>query len=271
MTSQPRIFSDAPMRGGTCIWCLNPAGDIANEHIIPESMGGPFVLPGTVVCGSCNAKLSRLDRAVSDPFDFMTFHAGVLGKRGRMKKVNSRGNIVAEHRKDGSVIRVNSGRRTVTTPDGQTLSGAGQSPRNVMSTMTKLDDGFVKGNLSIPFFFDRMATRGILKIALEAVAFQLGDEFVLQPKFNAVRDYVLGDIGNRSALMLKSNDLQYRHELDAPTLTPALETNIRFRLAIVDFVVDLTETEQLTSRLVTEARQALGENGWHLIPDKIKG
>src|SRR6266550_1894367 len=104
----PRIHSEFRHLGNRCIWCGSHASSPDVEHIIPESMGGPWVLPGNVVCGQCNARLSRLDRALSDPFDFVTFAKGIIGKKGRMKKVRSRGNLVAEHDAQGHpVIRVN--------------------------------------------------------------------------------------------------------------------------------------------------------------------
>lgn len=148
----PRMFSEAPMKGGTCIWCLQAANDTDDEHVIPESMGGPWVLSGRVVCGSCNNRLSHLDRAVSDPFDFLTFHHGISGKKGRLKKVNARGNLVADHDVSGPVIRFNSGSRPVSLPDGRVLAPYGRSPRNVRTKIARNEDGTVVGNMSAPFF-----------------------------------------------------------------------------------------------------------------------
>ena len=135
--------------------------------------------------------------------------------------------------------------------------------------MSPLGNGLVHGNLSVPFAFDKVATRGIVKIGLEAAAFQLGDEFALQPQFNAIRDFVVKGLGQRRAIMLQSPDLAYWHQLNVPTFTATLQPYIRFRLAIIDFIVDLTEAECLTDKIEAECRTALGETGWHLIPDPI--
>src|SRR5438270_1828271 len=72
----PRIHSDFPHVGNTCTWCRSPAPSPNDEHIIPESM------------------------------DFLTFVSGVFGKKGRMKKVTSRGNVIAERGPSGPVIRM---------------------------------------------------------------------------------------------------------------------------------------------------------------------
>ena len=69
---------------------------------------------------------------------------GIIGKKGRMKKVRSRGNLVAEHDAQGHpVIRVNPSSASVRLPDGTVLSGMGGSARNVSSTVRHLDGGYV--------------------------------------------------------------------------------------------------------------------------------
>lgn len=193
----PQIRSEVPHVTNTCIWCLSSARSANVEHIIPESMGGPWVLPGNVVCKTCNQRLSSLDRALSDPFDFLTFVRGVQGKKGRRKKVVSRGNLIAEQEATGPTIRMNSSSGTVTLPDGRALSGRGTSARNVISTVRRLAGDSVAINLQVPFVFDRVATRGVVKIAFESLVWFLGAEHGLGPEYGAVRDYVLADIGER--------------------------------------------------------------------------
>lgn len=161
-----------PTWAGGCIWCGQPTSSPDREHIIPESMGGPWTLPGNVVCRHCNKKLSHLDRAIADPFDVLTLHTA-----------------------DGPVLRVNSSRRDgVTMPDGRRLSASGRSPRNVSSTIERLPGGVANIHVSAPLVFDRIATRALHKIALEVATFWLGPELSSDARFDPIRNYVLLDI-----------------------------------------------------------------------------
>jgi len=270
----PRIYSDVPQTTETCIWCLSHAPSKEPvEHVIPESMGGPWVLPGNVVCGSCNSRLSHLDRAISDPFDFQTFVEAVQGKDGRLKRVSSRGNAVAEHGVGGPTIRVNSSKQTIKLPDGRALSALGKSPRNVTMMVTEHQPGdAVEIKLRVPLVFDRAATRGAVKIAFETLAWFFGAEAALRSEFGGVRDYVLKDKGDRRVMLLKSEDKTYRHELNPPIVLPAppwLPILVRFRLALVDFMVDLTPLCECMPELESAARATFGnDEGWHIIPDE---
>jgi len=69
--------------------------------------------------------------------------------------------------------------------------------------------------------------------------------------------------------MLKGDDLQYRHEINPPCFGPNFEPLIRFRLAVVDFLVDLSPDCCLQDGLVAMARQMFGQEGWHVLPDHM--
>jgi hypothetical protein len=257
-----------PTWEGGCIWCCQPTSSPDREHIIPESMGGPWTLPGNVVCKHCNKKLSHLDRSIADPFDVLTFMMNILGKDGKTKKVASRGNLIAEHTADGPVLRVNSSRKDgVNMPDGRRLSASGRSPRNVSSTIERLPGGIANIHFSAPLVFDRIATRALHKIALEIATYWLGPELTSDARFDPIRDYVLLDKGDREALMLADDDdKEYRHEMGQPTIEANGNCAVSFRVAVLRFLVDLSPTRALMAHWANAHGGARSGEGWRLLP-----
>lgn len=251
-----------------CIWCSRPSSSRAVEHVVPESLGGPWTLPGRVVCEQCNTRLSHLDRAVADALDMFAFVHGVKGKRGKIKPVVSRGNFVAEVTPEGPVLRVNSGPQPVSTTSGRKLSGLKSSPRNVSMTDIQRCDGEVSFNVNVPLVFDRIAVRGLLKIAVESVVYYLGADFLHNARFDSLRDFVLRDIGQRRAILFSDGDMQYRLELNPPTvLPPAMWLIVRFRLAMLEFVVDLSPANVLDGQLQAVIDAELGQGAWISLPN----
>lgn len=253
----------------TCIWCQRSNQPASIEHIIPEAIGCPegFVLRNGEVCRKCNNGLASLDQALAQEFDILSFMAGVPRKRGRKPKVDSRGNFVAYRTESGPVIAINMDPTPVTTPDGVRVAARGGSSRNIAGTLKKAGNiGEVRFGTTIgtsPLF-----SRATHKIALGAVAYFFGSEVALNPEFDPVREFVVSGKGNRSIIMISTSDSAYRNTVWRPS--PGSDV-LCFRLATMDFFVDISPTQTVMPTLVRELKQKKGNKGWTVLPVKEGG
>jgi hypothetical protein len=247
----------------TCIWCLTENAEPSVEHIIPDALGCPehFVLSGGTVCKRCNNGLAHLDRAVIDDFDMVAYMANVPRKRGRPPIVNTRGNLRATHGANGPLIAINMERETKTASDGAALGAFGRSPRNVTATLTR-DGNLGRVSFSIPIGQSREFVRGITKIAFSSLAYFHGPESVLSNQFAPVRDFVRNGLGHRPVLMLVPHDAAYRHEVCRPFQTGSGDYLIVFRLAVMEFMVDLGPTLSAIPIVAKELQEDQGYKGW---------
>jgi hypothetical protein len=122
-----------------CIWCKAEANKSSVEHIIPEALGCPdgFVLHNGEVCVNCNAKLARLDRAVLDDFEILTFMLGILRKNGKNPTVANRGNIVGGYKEREKFIAINMERNSIKSPDGKIIGAFGKSKQNIKTSFAR--------------------------------------------------------------------------------------------------------------------------------------
>ena len=250
-----------------CIWCTKLNASTAVEHIIPEALGCPenFLLKDGAVCESCNNKLGHLDQAVLNEFDIFVFSAGVRGKRGRPPKINSRGNMFGAWEQSGPVIHINTGSAAVKTKGGEVLGAVGKSNRNIQANLQR------SGNRGEVEFKIRLGespkfVRGIMKIAFSSFAFFRPSE-VLADHFDSIRRFVTDGDGMRKIIWMAATDNKFTNQVRPPLRHESGDYYaISFRLARVDFVVDLSPEMRLFEILKQKAYELHGEKGWSWLP-----
>ncbi len=255
------------MSADTCIWCLEHADGMDEEHIIPEALGCPpgFVLPGTVVCRKCNNGLADLDGAVIDEFDFRAFMAGVPRKKGRSPVIRSRGNVVGTVEKDGPAISFNMDPVPTTAHDGSRLAPYRGSKRDVRAKFTK-DGNIARISFDIPFGQNRKFLRGITKIAFSSLAYFLGAPLARSPAFSPIRRFVRHGAGDRHVLFTSSSDNTYSNSVWPPYVSPSGDYAVTFRLTSLEFLIDLSEEESFIAMFQTKAPEFFGEKNWCTLP-----
>lgn len=255
------------MRVSQCIWCKQTGNPASVEHIIPEALGCPneLILERGEVCRACNTKLAFLDRAIVDEFDLVGFNSGVPRKKFRPPRIDSRGNMVGYHTDQGPVFAINMERYPVTTPDGERVAAVGGSARNIRAKLEKVGDT-AQVSFNVPFGQSPLFVRGIHKIALGSVAYFLGAAAALQPSLDPVRSYVIHRSGRRRVIALPVGDTSYKHVVRPPVKHATGDWTILFRLAMLEFLVDLSPEQRVLPKLVEELHQTHGEQRWTLLP-----
>lgn len=259
----------APVTDARCIWCLNQADGAHKEHIFPESIGCPenFFLPGTAVCRKCNNGLAHLDKAVADEFDFLAFMAGVPRKRGKSPLIGSRGNVLASMESTGPTYTFNMENYPVRAHDGSTLAPFRGSQRNIRARFSS-EGSVATVAFDVPFGANPKFVRGLTKIAFSSLAYFLGAPVARDSAFNPVRRFVLNGVGDRHALLSKSQDDNYRNSAWPPYVSQSGGYAVTFRIARTEFLIDLTENETDLSIFEAKAQEQYGETGWCILPPK---
>lgn len=255
------------MSSHLCIWCLEHADGRHQEHIIPEALGCPpgFVLPGTVVCRKCNNGLSDLDQAVSDEFDFPTFMAGVPRKKGRPPAIRSRGNALATVEPSGPTYTFNMDPIPIKAHDGSRLAPYRGSKRDIRAELSKQGNAATI-NFEIPFGQNRKFQRGVTKIAFSSLTFFLGAPLARSPAFTPIRRFVRDGVGDRHLLLTFDSDSTYTNRVWPPYVSPSGDYAVTFRIALVEFLVDLSEKESFLSAFQSKAPETIGEKNWCTLP-----
>lgn len=251
----------------TCIWCKGVGLPSALEHIIPEPLGCPegFVLSNGEVCRSCNNGLAHLDQAVVEDFDFLSFMAGVPRKKGRPPTIRSRGNVIGTTGPAGREISISMERYSVNAHDGSTLAPFGKSSRNIDATFER-DGQMAKTSFSVPFGQNSKFLRGAVKIAFSSLAYFLGSDTALAENFDPIRCYVREGKGERRILLTSSTDDGYINRVWSPWKSESGDYAVTFRLACVEFCVDLSPRMDLLPELEQKMIQMYGKSGWTSLP-----
>lgn len=258
------------MKQDRCIWCLNLAGGKHVEHIIPESLGCPenFILPSNVICKSCNNGMGHLDQAVSDDFDFLTFQAGIPRKNGKSPKIASRGNVFANHGDSGPFYIFNMGPGTIKAPSGEDVAPYKGQPRNINASIKTTEN---EATVSFDFLIgqSRKFQRGIYKIAMSGLAHYVGASEIYKQKYNIIRQYVRNGNGNRHFISVRDIDYNnYYNEFNRPWISTEGDYIVTFRLAVMRFVVDLSENENELPKMIENFYTHYGKSGWTVLPVK---
>lgn len=255
-----------------CIWCKKENNCKDVEHIIPDSLGCPegFVLKNSEVCSSCNNKLSHLDQAIIDDFDILLFMNNVPRKKGRKAAIHSRGNLVARRDKNNEpVYALNMNPYPVIDPFGKKLAGIGKSKRNIKAKMNKTE-GKAEISFGITIGNNPKFIRGIFKIAFSSLAYYIGYEEALLEKYDLIRKFVKYGKGHRKVLVKKCNDEKFMNNAWPPYISQDGEYTIIFRLASLEFCVDLSPNMSNYHVLRETSIKMLGTRNWTTLPPTKK-
>lgn len=250
-----------------CIWCERLNDSRAIEHIIPEALGCPsdFVLKDGSVCDECNNKLGHLDKAVIDEFDIVVFQAGVRRKRNRPPEIKSRGNLVGEYGPEGKFLVLNMESYPVKGPKGSLIAPYRGGDRNVKGTIQRVGDVY-KLSFSVPIGKNKKFRRGIVKIGFSSFAYFLGLQLALSRDFDPIRQFVKTGKGERPILLMPSGDTNYLNRVWPPYQNDMGQYAITFRIAFVEFLVDLSPQASLFPELKAKAEHMYGKDGWGYLP-----
>lgn len=251
----------------TCIWCRGANLSSSVEHIIPEPLGCPegYVLSDGAVCRSCNNGLAHLDQAVADDFDVLSYMAGVPRKKKRPPEIRSRGNVIGTTGPTGKEISINMERHSVKAHDGSRLAPFGRSGRNINATFEH-DGRIAKSSFSVPIGQNPKFVRGIVKIAFSSLAYFLGAATALGENFDPIRVFVREGKGERPILLMSSPEGGYFNQVWPPYKSESGHYAVTFRLAIVEFCVDLSPTLDLYPLLKQKSIATYGQSGWTSLP-----
>jgi hypothetical protein len=160
-----------------CIYCLKRDGDFsAEEHVIPESLGGDEIVLRGSVCSACNNVLSQLDQALLEfePIAMLRTVYGPLTKKGKFPSARLG---------DFNLAKV--------AP--RELRMTSKTKRAAMTT-EHLDDGTVRLSIKAkgrkPFDPVPLA-RALFKVGLGLVAHYAGPEVALESRYDPARGFVL--------------------------------------------------------------------------------
>jgi hypothetical protein len=112
----------------------------------------------------------------------------------------------AEHRPDGLFIVLNGERRLITTPSGTVVQPAQQHPDAVRITDFHVTGPVARITLQQPIRVNKRFMRGLHKIGFELLCFRKKAEFVLNRRFDPLRDYIRYGSGSRPILLSSSGN-----------------------------------------------------------------
>ena len=148
--------------------------------------------------------------------------------------------------------------------DGTALGGYGKSNRNVSASFVR-NDNIGTVTFEVQFGKHKDFNRGLTKIAYESLAYFLGPEVALEARHQATREYLLSNRGKRRVLMKSCSDKKFRNQVWAPH-TKNGEYTVSIRLALVEFLVDLSEDQALMAELTAATSNTLADDVWTTIP-----
>lgn len=207
-----------------CIYCLeDSSGSKSEAHIVPEGfLTSDVVLEPGIECDECNQYASQLETALIHHNRIWApiMMTGARGKGGRRRK--------------------HLGHMERTSPDRLTLWAR--------KDHVEEEDGHVSISLPDPPEYDELKfRRGLYHIGLNYVAWKLGHEAALEPRFDDARRYVRrarrGESWPYAQVMFKDdrprNTLRISRIRDAPGFV------VRLMSYIDDFYIDVEGTGRL--------------------------
>jgi hypothetical protein len=123
-------------------------------------------------------------------------------------------------------------------------------------------------SFKIPFGQGPKVVRGLHKIALSSLAYFLGSAVAQSEQFNAVRQFVRYGKGVRYVMVKDTENREYVNRAWAPYTSPSGDYVCTFRIAMSEFMVDLSEQQSSLTLLEAKARELYGEHGCYLLPSK---
>lgn len=268
----------------TCIFCSAQTSREPEEHIVPESLLGDItfdtsspsgitaparrlVLSSDEVCGSCNSReLSKLDQYLQYQFGLLKVLWNAQGTKKSVPATMRRPGASAVRTTDGVHIDLNSESHPVFGKNGVVVKPVDDSGDAVRAALPVRDGSTIQYQFSQPMRVNKRFIRALHKIAFELLCFQQGATYVLHPRFDWLREYVLRGRGNRVIAITKSATSialppPIRLLLEG---VPDSEDWIADIILGVSFVLDLTSDNRIAFKCDAEQ---LAEGGWILWSD----
>lgn len=156
---------------------------------------------------------------------------------------------------------------SVRAHNGQALAPFRGSPRNIRAKFSK-EGSTATVAFDVPFGANPKFVRGLTKIAFSALTYFLGSSLAQDSTFDAVRSFVLEGKGNRHVLLSESQDSEYRNSAWAQYKNESGGYTVPFRIARVEFLVDLTQEETDLPIIEAKMREQFGDAGWCTLPPR---
>jgi len=164
-----------------CIYCKKPRRDFSEEHVIPESLGGPkeFYLPKGMVCVSCNTgQLSRVDENLVRAFRPLLAFRGIQNKKGKHVESDMGNVVISYHKHSLDKIHVQ-----------MSMDREGEC---VIGNTDKGHEGYqFSWSPTNKPGWGHHVSRGLQKIAFNYCCYTLGQGVVLDTAFDDARGYIL--------------------------------------------------------------------------------
>lgn len=163
-------------RENRCIYCTATSGRFTHvEHTLPESLGNEeSFLPRGYVCGTCKAVLDVLEDGIHQmvPFSMLVVTNRLGNKKGKLPTMRAH---------EVHMARKSPNRIVITETGGPAILN-----------QRDLADGHVAFTLRTTGRFDaHRVARMLYKAALGTLALERGRDYVLDPRFDEVRRYII--------------------------------------------------------------------------------
>jgi hypothetical protein len=205
-----------------CIFCSKHTSGEPEEHIVPESLLGDItfdsssrsgivvparrlVLSSDEVCQACNSKaLSPLDQYLQDQLGFLKVIWNVKGTKKGAPAAMRRPGANAVRTPEGIHLDLNTESHAVVGKDGAVVKPADNRGSSVLAAQPVRDGDTMLHRFTQPMHVNKRFIRALHKIAFELLCFQQGATYVLHPRFDWLREYVLHAKGSRIIAMTGS-------------------------------------------------------------------
>ncbi len=207
-----------------CIFCEKPTNREPVEHIVPEGLVGhqPFqvsfgsiiaeprkylVLDHDEVCRRCNHKLGGPDDYLQDQLGFLRTYFNPVGTKSGQPVSAVRKGMFAVRKADGPHVSLNMEKQPVVTPDGVRINPGGTDEMAVRVSGFKVDGRLATMTIHQPTRMNKKFVRALHKIGFELLCLNRGPDFVLNPKFDPLHEYILHGRGSREMVMTCSAEV----------------------------------------------------------------
>lgn len=175
-----------------CIFCKSTTNPFRSvEHILPESLGNKEkILDKGFVCDTCNNQvLSGLDAELLDfeGIKFMRTINGIESKTGKVPVSNFPNLRIENPNKDHVQMHL-------------------QTKKHIRNQTDKGFDLDFRGTRKMDAKRLKLLTRALYKIGYELVCLDHGRDFVLSPRFDEVRDIILGKRDFSGYILIGTNE-----------------------------------------------------------------
>lgn len=262
------------MTGQHCIWCGRVDRAARPEHIIPECIGCPSnaILRDGEVCTKCNNRLSRRDNALCDGFDLFRLAFGQPGKKGEPPSVAARPNARTVVHEGERSFQVNFGPGDQTTPAGHRLKAPSKDLASIHGDVS-IEGDIATVTYRAHMFYQRDFTRGIYKIAVEAIALFLGCDAARDSTLDHVRSSVLDDSVSAPLCLIGLHDKSSDSPGFSNQLFPPYKSDdgasgyvVPIRLFNIEFTADCTPGQRFIEYMTGLRVFSPSAHTWRILP-----